>query len=100
MEIELNDGILSVRGLKELDGGDSVYQKVRSRLPEQLKAIEVDLSQTKFLNCSGLGELIALQKLAVQHCGQPAVRVVNPPPPVQQMLELTRLHNIFEILKR
>ncbi len=99
MKIELRDGVLSVSELKELDGAHPLCQPLRSRLSDTLQAIELDLSQTEFLNSVGLSELIALQKMAWQHNHSLAVRVLNPPPPLQQLFELTRLHQVFEICK-
>jgi len=41
--------------------------------------------------------LIALHKTA---CGRKgAVHLLSPQPPVQQILELTRMHHIFQITK-
>lgn len=100
MKIELRDGILSVSEVRDLDGTNALSQKVRGLLLVGLQAIEIDLSQTEFLNCGGLGELIAIQKMALQQARALPVRVVNAPTPVLQLLELTRLHEVFEIAKR
>jgi len=45
----------------------------------------------------GLGALVALHKTAAARGG--VLRLINPTPPVQQILELTRMHRIFEIIK-
>ncbi len=100
MKMEINDGVLSLSGIKDLDGQESLCREVGASLPDTLQAIEVDLSQTEFLNSSGLGELIALQKMALRQCGKVPVRLLNPQPPVEQFFELTRFHRIFPILKR
>lgn len=100
MKIEIRDGILSVSELKELDGAHPLCRQVSSRMPNSLRAIEVDLSQTEFLNSVGLGELIALQKMAWERDHTLAVRVLNPSPALLQLFELTRLHQVFEICKR
>ena len=100
MKIQCQDGVLRVTEVKDLDGAEGLCEHVRAHWPEQVRAIEVDLSQTEFLNSSGLGQLLALQKMAVQQCGKIALRVLNPSGPIQQFLELTRTHRIFEILKR
>jgi len=71
---------------------------VRGSLADRLKNIDIDLSQTMFLDSCGLGALISLHKTACTRSG--AVRLLNPTPPVQQILELTRLHRIFEIVKK
>ncbi len=100
MKIQCEDGILTVSEIKDLDGGDGLCEQVRTQWPEALRAIEIDLSQTEFLNSSGLGQLLALQKMALQQRGKIPVRVLNPSGPIEQFLELTRTHRIFEILKR
>ena len=62
------------------------------------KNIEVDLSQTTFVDSCGLGALVGLYKNAASRQGK--LRLVNPQTSVQQILELTRLDGIFEIVKR
>ena len=66
-----------------------------------LQAVEIDLSQTQFIDSCGLGALIAVQKCATNHNGNGAVpvRLLNPTPSVQHLLELTRLHRNFEIIR-
>ena len=106
MNIALSDNILSVDGLVDLNGANSEVfrQELRAAWPAgSLKAIEVDLSQTKSVDSCGLAALIAVHKWALEHNnnnGAIPVRLLNPPPPVQQILELTRLHRTFEIVKR
>ena len=57
--------------------------------------VELDMSQTRFLDSSGLGALISIHKLMRSRGGE--VRILNPSPTVLQILELTRMHRIFEI---
>ena len=71
--------------------------QIRSAMSDSLKNIEIDLSQAIFLDSCGLGALISLHKTACSRRG--LVRLVNPAVPVQQILELTRMHRIFEIVK-
>jgi len=49
-----------------------------------------------FLDSSGLGTLISLHKTLRARNG--TVRLLKPAPNVQQILELTRLHRVFEIV--
>src|SRR5690349_6160693 len=80
--------ISSVTQLGEANAGpfrDWVHQA----LNDSHKNIEVDLSQTTFVDSSGLGALVSLHKAAARRAG--TLRLVNPRPPVQQILELTRL---------
>jgi len=105
MKIVLGEDILRISDIKELGAANSEvfrHQVRESFPPASLKAIEIDLSQTEFVDSCGLGALIAVHKWASSHNGNGAVpvRLLNPPPPVQQILELTRLHRNFEIVKR
>ena len=59
--------------------------------------IEIDLSRTTSMDCAGLGSLIAIRNLT---CGRNGVvRLLNPTSRVQQVLDLTRAGQIFEIVK-
>ncbi len=91
---------MNVGGVKELSAANAnaFRDQVRGSLADKLKNIDIDLSQTMFLDSCGLGALISLHKTACTRSG--AVRLLNPTPPVQQILELTRLHRIFEIVKK
>ncbi len=100
MKVQICGDTLSITGMKELgaSNANSFRDHVRAALTEANKIIEIDLSQTMFVDSCGLGALISLHKVACTRNGQ--VRLLNPTPPVQQILELTRMHRIFEIVKR
>jgi anti-sigma B factor antagonist len=70
---------------------------VRKSLGEAHKNIEIDLSEATFLDSCGLGALVALHKTVRSRGG--ALRLINPQPSVQQILELTRLDLVFEVVK-
>jgi anti-sigma B factor antagonist len=100
MKVQTCGDTLSITGMKELgaSNANSFRDHARAAMTEANKVIEIDLSQTMFVDSCGLGALISLHKLACTRNGQ--VRLLNPTPPVQQILELTRMHRIFEIVKR
>jgi anti-sigma B factor antagonist len=100
MKVQTNGDTISITGLKELGAANanSFRDQVRAAMTETHKFVEIDLSQTMFLDSCGLGSLISLHKTTCSRNG--LVRLVNPTPPVQQILELTRMHRIFEIVKR
>ena len=102
MKIQQHDEIVTVSEIKELGAtvAHSLPKKVRSALPDSLKVLEFDLSETEFIDSRGLGALIAAYRAACRQNGLVSVRLINPTPPIQQILELTRLHRIFEIVKR
>ncbi len=89
--------VLRVTGPDELNATNATpfRDQVRSVLRSEHDQIDLDFSGTRFIDSSGLGALISLHKLM---CGrQGRVRVVNPTPQVQQILELTRMHRLFEV---
>jgi anti-sigma B factor antagonist len=88
---------LRISDVKELGAANfnAFRDWVRSNYAEQHRNIEIDLSQTKFIDSCGLGALIALHKTV---CGRKGMlRLLNPQQPVRQMLELTQMHRIFEV---
>lgn len=100
MKFKHTNETVSVSEVRELDGSNSLQFRdlVRASMSESQRFIEVDLSDTTFVDSNGLGALIALHKTTCQRNGM--VRLLNPTPPVQQILELTRMHRIFEVVKR
>ena len=100
IRVQIEGDTLNVGCVKELSAANAnaFRDQVRGSLADKLKNIDIDLSQTMFLDSCGLGALISLHKTACTRSG--AVRLLNPTPPVQQILELTRLHRVFEIVKK
>ena len=99
MRMHCKDQTLALSGITELNGADSAAfrDEARAALRSETTTIDVDLSQTRFVDSSGLGALIALHKTMCARGG--SVRIVDPAPSVLQVLELTRLHRVFEIVK-
>lgn len=100
MKLVHSNETVSISEVRELDGSNSLQfrDQVRASMSDSQRFIEVDLSETTFVDSNGLGALIALHKTTCQRNG--LVRLLNPTPPVQQILELTRMHRIFEVVKR
>lgn len=100
MKLQQSEETVEVSDLNELDASNSIQfrDQVRASMKQSHRFIEIDLSTTTFLDSNGLGALIALHKTTCSRNG--LVRLVNPTPPIQQILELTRMHRIFEVVKR
>jgi len=100
MRIEQFEDTLRVLGVRELDSAHAaiVHDAVLEAVTDSVRHIEVDLSGTVFLDSCGLGTLVALRKLVEPRGG--VIRLLNPAPPVQQLLELTRLYRVLEVVKR
>jgi anti-sigma B factor antagonist len=97
MKLEIQGDTLRISEVKEFGAtiATTVRDRARAALGAEQKNIEVDLSQTTFIDSAGLGALIALHKTACSRHG--AVRLLHPQPQVRQLLELTRMHHLFDI---
>jgi len=100
MKVEADGETLNISGIKELGAANSqsFRDQVRGAMTDVHRNIEIDLSQTMFVDSCGLGALISLHKTTCSRSG--VVRLLNPTPPVQQILELTRMHRIFDIVNQ
>jgi anti-sigma B factor antagonist len=101
MKIQNDGQKLCVSEIPELSAvnSDQFRDDVQAAMPSSLNVIEIDLSQTRFVDSCGLGALFALYKSA-GHNGAVALRLLNPTPPIQQLFELTQMHQLFEIVRR
>ncbi|HZM03898.1 MAG TPA: STAS domain-containing protein [Candidatus Saccharimonadales bacterium] len=94
MNVQVSDETIRVTGLQQLNGPSASL--FRTQVLASLKArhqVEVDLSQILTVDGGGLGALLSLHKV----CS--GVRLLNPTPPVRQILELTRMNRVFEIVQ-
>ncbi len=98
MNTEHKDKTLHVSNIRELTAGAAPETKNQLRLQfaDGLINIDFDCSSLDFVDSSGLGALISMQKLANERGGK--LRLLSPKPSVIQLLELTRLHRVFEIV--
>lgn len=93
-----DDRRLKVTGLKELVAGNAsvLREEVRHSFPAEGTGVDIDLSETSFVDSSGLGALIAIQKS--MRSQNASLRLLQPSPSAMQVIELTRLHRFFEIV--
>ena len=101
MKIQNKDQTLSISDIVELTAVNSgaFRTDVNAAIIELPSVIEIDLSQTRFLDSSGLGALFALYRTAGESGGA-TLRLVNPPTEIRQLLELTQMQQLFEIVQR
>ena len=102
MKIEHDGQILSISEIPELSAVNSTSfrEEVQAAMPSSLDTIEIDLSQTRFVDSCGLGALFSLYKSAGTGNGKVNLRLLNPTPSIQQLFELTQMHQLFEIAQR
>lgn len=100
MKIESQGQCLRVSEILELTAVNSARfrDEVFSALGDSPLLIEVNLSQTRFMDSSGLGALFALYRATGQREGV-VLRLLNPLPEIEQLLELTQMQALFEIVR-
>lgn len=99
MKILTQETSMKVSEITELTSANALAfrDEVRAALRPGHTLLDIDCSQTGLLDSSGLGALIGLHKTMSGQQGR--LRVVNPTSMVQQVLELTRLHQVLEITR-
>src|SRR6266567_6533096 len=100
MKIQNQKDALRISEIEELSNvtAKSFRDEVQAALPPSVKQIEIDLSQTSFMDSCGLGALAGLYRTVSGPNTEPIVRLFNPTAPLQQLLELTRMNRLFEIV--
>lgn len=71
-------------------------ERVTKDLTSSQDIVSIDLSKTRFIDSSGLGVLLSLNKTLRAQGG--VLKLLNPSSSVAQLIELTRLHRVFEIV--
>ena len=102
MKLTVRGETLEVSEIEQLRASNSEEFRtaVLSSLTDLHSQIDIDLSNTAIVDSSGLGALITLEKAARCHSRREiTVRLLNPTPSVQQILELTRVYRVLEIVK-
>ncbi len=101
MKIETQGECLTISDIPELTAQNSASfrDEVQAALVGSPGLIEINLSKTRFMDSSGLGALFALYRATAQRPGM-ILRLLNPVPEIQQLLELTQMQQLFEIVRR
>src|SRR5215470_16952881 len=100
MKIIHHGDTLNISEIEQLGNANS--ESFRARLVAELRAgiklIEIDLSSTDFLDCGGVGALVALRATARRDYEGLKFQVLNPSSQVRQLLNLTCLDNFLNPL--
>ncbi len=101
MKIVNQGECVSISEIQELTAGNSAQFRddIQSALSGSPTIIEINLSQTRFMDSSGLGALFALYRSTLLRKGV-ILRLLNPTQEILQLLELTQMHQLFEIVRR
>jgi anti-anti-sigma factor len=91
------DEVLRVKGFAKLTAHNcEVFRAGTHAALNGHASIEIDLSDTIVMDCSGLGALIALRNCASRRNG--VVRLMSPIPAVRRLIEIVRAEQMFEIV--
>jgi len=97
MKVEKRDGITILITEDRLDSldGPKLRDVVKPLAQEPCLKIVIDMEKTLFLDSSGCGGLVTSLKTLVNNHGD--MKIARPTPRVLEILQLTRLHRVFEI---
>jgi anti-sigma B factor antagonist len=99
MKIVHHGDTLSVTEIEALDSAHSArfLSELGAALPSALKRIDLDMSRTVFVDCTGLGALVAMRNHARHQNGDITIRLLNPAWPVERVFKLTQLDKVFTV---
>src|SRR5690349_12683115 len=99
MRIKRDGETLRVSEIGELAAASSgaFQSELAVWLANRVSEIEIDLSQTGFLDCGGVGALVALRKCARRRNSDVAIRLLNPTSSARRLFQLTRMDRVFPI---
>ncbi len=86
--------MISVRGRLTIDTTPELLTELR-RVLRHRQAVKVNLQRVDYLDSSGISVLIQGLKLAQEHSLDYVL--LDPSPKVQAVIELSQLHNFFQI---
>jgi anti-anti-sigma factor len=97
MKFVVHGDTLNVSEIEELATAtaNSFQSQLTAALSDTVKHINLDLSQTSFVDCGGLGALIAIRKRASN--GTATIRLLNPPKRLQHMVNVMKMSDVFPI---
>lgn len=100
MRILQAQDVLTVSDIEQLDAAHSeAFQSaVIAALAPVVKQIDIDLSRTGFIDCGGVGALVALRKRACGCNANATVRLRNARQPVRRLLRLTHADEMFSLV--
>ena len=102
MKIVSDGTTLNVSAILSLAAANSVafQRELSAALPEGIQQIDIDLSQTGFVDCGGVGALVALRNSMRTASNQVTIRLLNPTVSVRRIFSLTRMDDFFPIESR
>ncbi|MGE5704213.1 MAG: STAS domain-containing protein [Clostridia bacterium] len=84
---------VSLEGDIYVEESAHIREELLQYISDGYKNLRIDMSRVTFIDSSGLGVLVAIQKRAIQNGG--AVTIVGLKGSVLELFELTRLNRVF-----
>ncbi len=79
----------------DASGVDDFRQKLVEAWNDRIRLVKIDFSEVEFIDSSGIGALLSVQKRLTQ-TDEP-VTILNAQPPVISVIELLRLQRVFTL---
>jgi anti-sigma B factor antagonist len=98
LHANLQDDTLHLRvAAPRLDAASSrdFKEECAAHWQPSVRRLTINMAAVDFLDSSGIGALLSVYKRL--QCAQPSVRLLEVKPAVQSVLELMRMHRVFEI---
>jgi anti-anti-sigma factor len=97
MKIVVHGDTINVSEIRELGTAtsNSFQTALSAALSGSVKHIDLDLSQTTFVDCGGLGALVAIRKKASNGHGPATVRLFNSPKPLEHIVSMMKMNDVF-----
>lgn len=97
MEVLEKDGITTITTDERLDAvaAPQLKDMVKKLAEEHKMKLIIDLAQTRFIDSSGCGALVASLRALLKNNGD--MKIARPSPQAKTLFQLTRLHRVFEI---
>lgn len=90
-----NNVLVSLSGSIYVEEAAQIRESLISYIEKGHKTFLIDLSEVDYIDSSGLGTLVAIQKRALQNGGSVVIKGLKGL--VKDLFELTRLTKVFEI---
>ncbi|MCD4751275.1 MAG: STAS domain-containing protein [Thermoanaerobaculales bacterium] len=94
-KVSSDETVISVAGDVDLYTSPELRKAVLEAVPGAAGRVAVDLSGVNYIDSSGIATLVEGLRSAHKH--DKAFVLVTPSPPVMQVLELSKLDNVFEV---
>ena len=94
-QMDEQTAVLSIGGEVDLYNTPQLKEQILDLIDSGVRRLVVDLSDTQYLDSTALGVLIGGLKRLRERQGE--LRLASPQPRIRKLLEITRLHNVFDV---